>query len=469
MSYSNQAARLGDQSGNLAGLAEYPLSRISNNYQLMLSLYRGSWIIRRVIDCLAEDMLKYMPRIKGQVKPEALDQIYRVIRKTATQAKLLEALKWGRLFGGAVAVMCIEGAKDLEQPLDLDEIQPGAYKGLIVLDRWSGVYADAELIEDIDNPAEFGLPKYYTCDLGANGQSIKIHHSRLLRFIGRDLPAWEKQVQQYWGMSEVELVWDELRKRDYSSWTLVSLLSRANIMTLKEPELAQLLSGAGMSGAALEKYAARLQAMSDSMSNQGLLVLGKDGGLENHPYQFGGLAELYNAFMLDVSGACEIPVSRLYGRTITGLGQSGEGDLQVYYDTADQKRNRELLPQIDKLYKVVALSTWGDIPEDMDYEWPPIRTMSEKDRADLAKSNSDTVIAAYNAGLISQQTALKEFRQQSQVTGVFSNVSDADISAAEDKPISNADFDFSANSVENAEAAAGKEEKRGEAPEAEAE
>lgn len=433
MAYRNVKARIGEGTNNLEQQGEYPLTRISNNYMLLLALYRGHWIARKVIDVMAEDMLKELPRITGQTDPKAIDAFEKCLRKTATQEKILATLKWGRLFGGAVAVICIEGAKDLEEPLDPNEIQPGKYKGLIPLDRWSGVYPDAELIEDIGNPAEFGLPKYYRCDMGSNGHSVKIHHSRLLRFIGRDLPNWEKQVQLYWGMSELELVYDELRKRDYVSWSVASLVSRANIWAMKEPELAQILSGANITAKALEKYVSRMQAISDSMSNQGLLVLGKDGELQNIAAAFGGLAELLNTNMLDVAGACEIPVSRLYGRTITGLGQSGEGDLQIYYDTVEQKRNREVLPQIAKLYPVIAASVWGEIPDDMDYEFPPLRTISEKERSELAKSNVDSIVATYNAGIVGRKTSLMELRQQADVTGLYSNITDEMIEDADDE------------------------------------
>jgi phage-related protein (TIGR01555 family) len=433
VSYSNIRARLGAGANNLADGGEYPLIRHTNNYQLLVSLYRGSWICRKVVDVLAEDMLKHLPRIKSQVSPEALDKFNRVVRVTATQAKLLEALKWGRLFGGAVAVICIDGVKDLSEPLDPAEVLPGKYRGLIVLDRWNGVYADSELITDLSNPGEFGLPKFYRCDMSVDGRGALIHHSRILRFVGRDLPLIEKQAQTYWGMSELELVFDELRKRDYSSWSIASLISRANIMAVKDPELAQALSGLGLNAKALEMFLARLQAISDSMNNQGLLALGKDGSLEQSSYSFGGLADIYNTFMLDVAGACEIPVSRLYGRTITGLGQSGEGDLQVYYDTADQKRQREVGPQLEKLYRVIAASVWGEIPDDMDYEWLPIRTMSDKDRAELAEKTTKPIFDAFTASLIGRKTALMELRQQSELTGMFSNITDEMIAAADDE------------------------------------
>jgi hypothetical protein len=53
--------------------------------------------------------------------------------------------------------------------------------------------------------------------------------------------------------------------------------------------------------------------------------------------------------------------------------------------------------------------------------------------ADLASKNTDSITKAFQAGLISQKVALKELRQQSEMTGMWSNVTDEDIEKADDE------------------------------------
>lgn len=431
-SYSNPIAKLGFGTRNLVEAGDYPLTRISNDYMLMLALYRSHWIIRKVIDVMAEDMLKEFPHVTAEMDPKRIKDFDRVVSDTATEQKLLEALKWSRLFGGSVAIIAIEGASDLKKPLVIDDILPGTYRGLIVKDRWSGVFPESELETDMNDPASYGLPKFYRCDTEEGGESVMVHHSRLLRFTGRELPAWEKQVQMYWGLSEVELVFDELRKRDYASWSIVSLLSRANILAMKETQLAQAQSGALVSNDAFNRYTQRMQAISDTLSNQGILVLPNEGGLDNHQYSFGGVADVYSMGMLDVAGACEIPVSRLYGRTITGLGATGEGDLQIYYDTVEQKRRRELRPQMNTLVKVLAMSTWGQVPDDLDYEFPPVRTLTDKDRAELIERSSKPILEGFNAQLFGRKTALRMWRSLDNEVGTPTQITDEMIEDADD-------------------------------------
>jgi phage-related protein (TIGR01555 family) len=433
--YSNPIANIGFGTASKVNAGYYVADRISLDYQRLLFMYRGSWIVRAVVDTFAEDMLKDFPEIVSQIEPEEIDGLNRVVDQTLTLPKLVEACKWGRLFGGALAIIMLKGSDQysLEKPLKIEDVLPDTYRGLIVVDRWSGVSPSMDLITDLDNPAEYGLPVYYDVTTEV-GTTFRVHHSRVLRFTGRDLPIFEKQIQTYWGMSELEAVVEELKRRDYTASSIADLVSRSQVLVFKEPMLAQLLAGVNVTEQQYNDYVSRMSAVSQSIATNGILTLSEEGELQSHTYSFGGLAEIYNAFLLDISGACQIPVSRLYGRTITGLGQSGEGDLQVYYDTIEQKRKRELRPIFNKLLPVICMSTWGMVPDDLNYKFPPVRTMSNNERADLADKQSKPIIDAYNAGIIGRKTALQEYAQMSDSTGSFSNITDDMINSAEEEP-----------------------------------
>lgn len=98
---------------------------------------------------------------------------------------------------------------DLSQPLDVNLILPGTFLGLQILDRWSGGYPESS---PVTNPSDlnFGLPAYYTIKDEESGQTVSQHHSRMIRFTGRELPYNEKAAEQYWGESEIESIYNEL-------------------------------------------------------------------------------------------------------------------------------------------------------------------------------------------------------------------------------------------------------------------
>lgn len=429
-SYSNIPARLGDGTSNLANAGSYPLIRMTQDYPLILSLFRSSWIIRRVVEQIPDDMLKAFPSLTTELKPEQIKLFERTVRKTGTLDRLRTTAKWGRLFGGAGAIIVIAGHDDLMQPLELDDIEPGSYKGLISLDRWSGIVPGPEVVSDFEDPVNFGLPRYYNCIMDAG--TVNVHYSRILRFQGRELPNWEKQVELYWGLSEVEVVFDELKKRDYSSWNIVSLLTRAQILTIEEPQLAQMMSGASANNAAFEQYQNRMTAISELLNNQGLLVLGKDGKLNQSTYSFGGIADVYHEFMKDLCAAGGYPLEVIFGRE-SGLGSNGESGLQLYEDRVERERSSQVGPVMDQLLPVIAMSTWGQVPDDLDYKWMPIRTMSDKERSELAKTTFDSITAAFTANLMTQKEARMEIKQSSSATGLGSNITDEAIAATPDK------------------------------------
>lgn len=426
--FSNVLARLGAGTPNLLEGTEYSLQRMSRDFNTLNALYRESWIVRRIIDVIPADMLKNWITITSGLDPDVEKRLSLTLRRTQLIDKLKRGMQWGRLYGGALGVMLVKHqGYDLSQQLQLDWIMPGDFAGLLIFDRWNGVNPSSELIEDISDP-DYGYPKYYTVTDPAGGGSVKIHHSRVIRFTGNTLPFWEEIAEMQWGASVVESIFDELRKRDNVSWNIAQLTFMANIRVLKMQDLGQLLAATDNESQA--ELLRTLEAQNMLLNNMGMQVMDAADGLETHQYTFGGLADCYQQFIMDISGAAEIPVTRLFGRSPSGLNATGESDLQNYYDMIAEKQESYLRPILNKVLPPFIISTLGSLPDDFDFEFDPVAEPSDKERADLAKCGTDNVVAAYNAGLISQRTALKELKQQSERTGVWTNITDEDIAKA---------------------------------------
>lgn len=428
--FSNVLARLGAGTPNLLEGTEYSLQRMSRDFNTLNALYRESWIVRRIIDVIPADMLKNWITITSGLDPDVEKRLSLTLRRTQLIDKIKRGMQWGRLYGGALGVMLVKHqGYDLSQPLQLDWIMPGDFAGLLIFDRWNGVNPSSELIEDISDP-DYGFPKYYTVTDPAGGGSVKIHHSRVVRFTGNTLPFWEEIAEMQWGASVVESIFDELRKRDNVSWNIAQLTFMANIRVLKMQDLGQLLAATDSESQA--ELLRTLEAQNMLLNNMGMQVMDAADGLETHQYTFGGLADCYQQFIMDISGAAEIPVTRLFGRSPSGLNATGESDLQNYYDMIAEKQESYLRPILNKVLPPFVISTLGSLPDDFDFEFDPVAEPTDKERADLAKCGTDNVVAAYNAGLISQRTALKELKQQSERTGVWTNITDEDIERASD-------------------------------------
>lgn len=426
--FTNMLARLGAGTPNLLEGTEYTTERMTRDFATLNALYRESWIVRRIVDVIPADMLKNWITITSGIEPAVEKKISLALRRTQLIDKLKRGMQWGRLYGGALGIMLVKHqGNDLTTPLRLDYIMPGDFAGMLIFDRWNGVSPSSELVDDVTDP-EYSYPKYYTISDPTNGGMVQIHHSRCIRFPGNLLPYWEELSELQWGASVIEPVMDELKKRDNVSWNIAQLTFMANLRVLKMEDLGQLLSSTD--AISQRELYNTIQAQNILMSNMGLQIMDSKDSMETHQYTFGGLADVYQQFLMDIAGAAEMPVTKLFGRSPAGLNATGQSDLQNYYDMIAEKQESYLRPILNKVLPPFIISTLGSMPDDFDFDFDPVAEPSDKERAELAKTGTDNVVAAFNAGLISQRMALQELKQQSERTGVWTNITDEDIAKA---------------------------------------
>lgn len=429
--FQNALARMGVGMPDMQESTSYPLTRLTKNYVLMNSLYRAHWIIGRIVDTIPEDMCKNWYQISSQIDPEIIDRIQRLERTTQLKARILEGLRWGRLYGGAAGIMMIAHQEDmLDQPLDLDTVMPGSFKGIMIVDRWSGIFPGPDLVGDIGDP-DFNLPAWYEVRNNATAEVYRVHHSRVLRFTGYELPNWERQAEIYWGASVVERVFEELRKRDNASYNIADLIFRANVFVRGVKDLDQTLATAPQE--TQNELYNTLSAANRLLNNFSMYVIDSQDTLDVKQTTFSGIADVYNNFVMDVAGAAEIPVTKLFGRSPAGLNATGESDMQNYYDMIESRQESDLRPVLNRILPLMFVSEVGAIPDDLQFTFPPVQRPKNEERAELAAKLTEAVIAPFNAGIVSPRMVLKELKQQEPITGLWSNITDTEIEQASDK------------------------------------
>ena len=363
----------------------------------LTALYRENWLAKRIIDMPCEDMTRSWYTLPPEIPAEDLDALQRLEARHEVRREITNAIRWARLYGGACALIVLRGQENqLDRPLDLRRIVPGDFQGLLVRDRVDGVEPSPELEADLEDP-DFGYPMYYDFQTEEMG-CLRVHHSRILRFTGRDLPRAREAAEQYWGASELEHIHEELQKRNSTSANIAQLVFQANVTTLKMSDFGEVL--------AMGTERQRMQVLS-AMAEQnrlrnsfGLQLLSAGDTYENHPYSFAGLSEIYEAFMMDMAGAAGIPATRLFGRSPDGMNATGESDLKNYYEMIGQMQEHYLRPALEKLLPVMALSCWGFVPEHLDLRFPSLMPASPREEAEIREQNARTVIQAVQAGLL---------------------------------------------------------------------
>ena len=422
--FSNPLFRLGYGSQSPLEATAYPLTRMTDNYALLNSLYRDNWVVQNVVGIIPDDMTKKWFAPAGAVGPEHLKELDRVQRVTALRERVNEGLRWGRLYGGAAGLIMIRGQEGmLGQPLELESIYPGTFQGLYILDRWQGVVPGMELVFEGGEP----VPAYYSITDARGNTVAKVHHSRLVRFTGRDLPFLERVAELYWGESEVEALYNDVVKHDNVAANMAALTFRANVDTMEVQNLDQLFSVT--SGEQQRRFWNVMQAQSVMKSNFGMQLVNRGDQIKNTQYTFTGLQEVYDSMCLDLSGASRIPVTKLFGRSPAGMNATGESDLRNYYDYVDTLREAKLRPILEKLLPVLAMSAWGAVPDGLDITFPPLWTPTAAEVAEIALKKAQAIRDTFQAGLFRADTAQRELKKLADETGMFDSISEEEIAA----------------------------------------
>ena len=432
-SFANLTARLGIQPENQNQISQsyYNLGPfISRNRLELEAMYRSSWLVGQVVDTVSEDMTREGISMMSAMSPDDISKLQVALSEFSIFQDICSTLKWSRLYGGAIAVMLIDGA-DYSTPLDIEKIRKNQFKGLVVLDRWMISPSMGELITDICK--DIGKPKYYEVLSGVSTfPSSKIHYTRAIRFDGIELPYYQKLFENTWGLSVVERMLDRLIAFDSATTGAAQLLYKAYLRVIGVKGFREALANGGREEAAVIKQFQYIRAL---QSNEGITALDSEDTFNTHTYSFSGVSDMLIQFGQQISGATGIPLVRLFGQSPAGLSSTGESDIRNYYDRIKKDQQNMVAPQLDKLLAVMCKSKLGkDLPEDFQFSFNPLWQLSETEKAQIAMNDVNTQASAFGGGLITKGTALKELKQQSSITGRFTNITQQDIEDAENEP-----------------------------------
>lgn len=436
--FDNFVAKLGLNNENTLSAGTYEFNLITRNRIKLEAAYRGSWVVGKIVDSVAEDMTRAGLDITTNDGDEEIKDFKVYVSRKKIWTSICSLIKWGRLYGGAVGVIQIRGQK-LDTPLDSSTVSKDQFQGIVVYDRWMLNPLVDKLISE---GPDMGLPSYYQIVSQLNQTdpaadtwdgSVTVHHSRCIRYTGIDLPWFQAITEQMWGESILERLWDRLISFDSATMSSANLIERANNRMVGIDGLREIIAAGGEAQKGLLK---QFEMMQELQTNMGLTLLDKNDEYKTDSYTFAGLDSLLLQFAQQLSGAADVPLIRLFSQTPTGLNSTGEADIRMYYDMINAQQEAKLRNPFETLIKVLWRSKFGKPePADLDFSFTPLWQMDATDKANVAKTNTETVAGAYEAGLTKRSTAMKELRQASGESGLFSNITDEEIDEAEEEPL----------------------------------
>mgnify|MGYP001562429256 CR=1 FL=1 len=101
-----------------------------------------------------------------------------------------------------------------------------------------------------------------------------------------------------------------------------------------------------------------------------------------------------------ISGAADIPLTRLFGTASKGLGDTGAGDMNNYFNSLSSKRLTQIDPGLRQLDEVLVRSATGQWLDDFNYAWNPFQQPDAVEIATANKAKAETDILYKDAAIV---------------------------------------------------------------------
>lgn len=374
--WQNIALNLGNKSGDAAANSKYALVPTLSRTTLE-GMYRGDGLAKRVVDVPVDDAMREWI----EADQPLLDELSRLRAKP----EMLDALKWARLFGGAVVVALLDDSLEFEAPVNPNGIR--RVLQLRVYDRWRVTWTTTDIDRDPES-ANFGRPTHYTVQ-PIHGAPYLVHASRMHKIDGLPLPDEARQRNNGWGDSALQSVYQALANYGLTMNASASIVRDFVQTVLSIKGLTDMIRQ-GQDDLVTKR--AELIDLTRSVSNT--IFLDADGEQYNkQASSVAGLADLWDRFALHVSASTGIPATKLMGKSAAGLNATGEGDERNWHDVVSAYQKDEAQPLVQWLVDLLdAQIEWRatNRPETMDWTWPALGQPSEAEWAEIKLKNAQT-------------------------------------------------------------------------------
>lgn len=362
----------------------------------LTGLYEGNGLFSKIIDTPAEEALKH--GFDLNLKSDELNAFVEdALDDLEWEERAATAIKWARLYGGALIVMLIDDGRGLEEPVDWEHIRSidelRVYERSIVQPDYASLYQQDYGGKGVGNRvSKFGQPEYYY--VSSIYGSFKVHESRCLVFRNGVLPEQTSNATYlFWGMPEYVRIRRALRETVTAHTDSVKLLERSVQAIYSMKGLASLLTTDDGENQVLK----RLQLVDTSRGLLNSIAIDSEGEqYDFKTFQFSGVKDVIDATCNMLSALTNIPQTILFGRSPAGMNATGDSDFESYYNFVEKiqrlmlKRNLRTL--LDVVFRAGIAS--GDVTEEPDYklEFNPLWSLSDTEQATVDQTKAQTAL-----------------------------------------------------------------------------
>lgn len=333
---------------------------------------------------------------EDEVSEKYIKRIEKLDKKYKVKLNLTEAHKFNNIFGIRHILFIVEFPDDedeqkkkeyYEEPFNEENIVEGTYKGISQIDPyWITPNLDTESSMD-PTSIHFQDPTYWF----SNG--IKYHRSHFIILRGQEVPDILKPTYRYGGISLIQQVYQRVYASDRTAneAPLLALTKRSKVMHL---DLSKAMSKGISVLSKLEEY-------QKSQNNYGMQVVGKEDLVTQFDTSLSDLDDIILSQYQLVASIIGVPFTRFMGTTPKGFQATGEYELKTYHEILSRIQENEFTDIVNRHHIYLIRSEIApDNPFEVDISWKPIDIPTEKEKAEIQKIKSETMLNLQNSGSI---------------------------------------------------------------------
>lgn len=228
-----------------------------------------------------------------------------------------------------------------------------------------------------------------------------VHASRLLTFIGREVPDMLKPSYAFGGLSLTQMAKPYVDNWLQTRQSVADIIKAFSVFVLKTNMQAYLQMG----GTQLDQ---RVDLFNYGRDNRGLMMVDKDTeDFMNVAAPITGLSDLQAQTQEHIAAVVGIPLVFLLGISPHGLNASSEGEIRVFYDWIASYQELLFRRNLTKVINFIQLSEFGEVDDKITFRFVPLWSLDELQEATLRKTNADTDAVLIEAGTISVEESRK--------------------------------------------------------------
>lgn len=226
----------------------------------------------------------------------------------------------------------------------------------------------------------------------------RVDATRLLTIVGNPVADMLKPAYAFAGLSLTQMIHAYVQNWLRSRQSVSDLIDRFSVLNLSTN------MGNSLEGGDCSVIFQRAEFFNKTRSNGGIWVSDKDTEeLQSLAVPLSGLEGLLSQAQEQIASAARIPLSIYLQITPTGLNATSDGETRNFYADVHSYQEAHMRDPLQAILDVVQLSLFEKIDPSVTFEFLPLWEMSDKDKADIRKSDADADAIYLTNGVVSPE------------------------------------------------------------------